>query len=62
MNNIQNRNGSIREGKRRVAWAVQGNVIKGNKRFSLRGFVGGGESKLSCDVKAESAIRLLKCM
>lgn len=35
MNNIQNRNGSITEGKKPVAQAIQGPVIKGNKRFSL---------------------------
>ena len=62
MTNIQNRNGSTREGKKSVAWTMQGNVIKGNKTFSLTGFVGGGEGKLSCDVKAEGGIRLLKCI
>lgn len=62
MSNIQDRNRSITEGKKPVAWAMQGNIIKGNKRFSLMGFVRGGEGKLSCDVKAEGRIRLLKCM
>lgn len=48
--------------RERNQWAMQENVIQGNKNFSLLGFVGGGEGKLRCDVKAEGGISLLKCM
>lgn len=41
--------------------AMQEKVTKGTKNFNLLGFVGGGEGKLRCDVKAEGGISLLKC-
>lgn len=62
MNNIQNRSGNVTEGKKQTAWTMQRNAIKVKKRFSLTGFLGGGEGKLRCDMKTEGGIRLLKCI
>lgn len=62
MNNIQNRSGNITEGKKQMAWTMQRNAIKGKKRFSLAGSMGGGEGKLRCDMKTEGGIRPLKCI
>lgn len=41
--------------------AMKENVTKGTKNFNPLGFVGGGEGKLRCDVKAVCGISLLKC-